>query len=132
MVLYSRESLSIVKNENEDFILCYWRGSQNKITIKEGCKEIISIVSQFKMTKVLNDNTLVENPWHQFTDWTLNNWFPKIFSKGVTRFAWILPKKIFPGLSAKRAMPDSKFTRSFASEKEAIPWLNTDAESPAT
>ncbi|MDJ1472284.1 hypothetical protein QNI19_05085 [Cytophagaceae bacterium DM2B3-1] len=88
---------------------------------------ILDLTKEYKISKILNDNTEVKGPWNESAEWTATVWFPAMISAGLKHFAWIFSPNIFAELSAKKAIPSSDIIRSFGAYEDAKIWLQNQA-----
>jgi hypothetical protein len=121
--LFKAKNIEISYDPTNRYIYCNWIGYQNKQSIMNTGAIILDLVKQKRVSKVLNDNTLVTGPWRDAAEWTATVWFPDMVKAGLKHFAWIFSKNLFSELSAKMAMPANDVVKSFNSLEEARQWL---------
>jgi hypothetical protein len=121
--LLKAKNIEITYDPINKYIYCNWIGYQNKQSIMTTGGIILDFLKQKKVSKVLNDNTLVEGPWQDAAEWTAKVWFPDMIKAGLKHFAWIFSPNIFSVLSAKKAMPSDNIVKSFDGLEEARQWL---------
>ena len=125
--LFKSKSIEISLDRKNNYMYCNWIGYQNKQSIMDSGKVILEQLKANKLSKVLNDNTLVTGPWQEAAEWTATVWFPDMIGAGLRHFAWIFSQNIFSELSAKKAMPANEFVKSFKDLEEARKWLVSQA-----
>ena len=121
--LFKAKNIEISYDPTNRYIYCNWIGYQNKESIMTSGAIILDLLKQKRVSKVLNDNTLVTGPWRDAAEWTATVWFPAMIKAGLKNFAWIFSKNLFSELSAKMAMPESDVVKSFNGLEEARQWL---------
>ena len=121
--LFKAKNIEIFYDAANHYIYCNWIGYQNKQSIMSTGAIILDLLKQKRVSKVLNDNTLVTGPWRDAAEWTATVWFPAMINAGLKNFAWIFSKNLFSELSAKMAMPESDVVKSFNGLEEARRWL---------
>jgi hypothetical protein len=121
--LFKAKNIEISYDPTHKYMYCNWIGFQNKQSIMSTGAIILDLVKQKRISKVLNDNTLVTGPWQDAAEWTSTVWFPDMIKAGLKHCAWIFSDNIFAELSAKRAMPANEFIKSFNGLEEARQWL---------
>lgn len=122
--LHIADNLEISYEASSRILYCQWIGFQNRDSIITSGAIILEIVKKRGISKVLNDNSLVNGSWWEAAIWTADVWFPQMIESGLKHFAWILSQNIFTELSARRAMEPFKETvKPFYSFEEAHKWL---------
>lgn len=123
--LYIADNLEISYEASTHILYWQWIGFQNKDSIVTSGAVILDIVKKRGITKVLNDNSLVNGSWWEAAVWMADVWFPQMIEAGLKNFAWILSPNIFTELSARRAIePHKETVRPFYSFEEAHKWLS--------
>ena len=123
--LYIADNLEISYEASSHILYCQWIGFQNRDSIVTCGAVILEIVKKRGISKVLNDNSLVNGSWWEAAVWMADVWFPQMIEAGLKHFAWILSPNIFTELSARRAMEPYKETmKPFYSFEEAHKWLS--------
>jgi hypothetical protein len=121
--LLKAKNIEITYDPVHKYMYCNWIGFQNKQSIMNTGGIILDLLKQKRVSKVLNDNTLVTGPWQEAAEWTATVWFPDMIKAGLKHFAWIFSQNIFSELSAKKAMPANDIVKSFNGLEEARQWL---------
>lgn len=123
--LYIADNLEISHEASSHILYCRWLGFQNSDSIATSGAVILDIVKKRSISKVLNDNSMVNGSWWEAAVWMADVWFPQMIEAGLKHFAWILSPNIFTELSARRAMEPYKETvRPFYTFEEAHKWLS--------
>ncbi len=120
--LYQVENINVFFDPETRFILPL-AGALTQPQIQLAGRHILEAIAARKVTKILNDNTSITQPWLHTTQWTLEEWFPVVLGLGVRAFAWILPEKILPAAATLRAIPQTKHVQVFNSIEVARHWL---------
>lgn len=121
-ILYSAKNIEISQSD-AGYMYCNWVGFQDVAMVKETGEIILDILKNRKLTHILNDNSQVNGPWMQASQWTADVWFPNMFQAGLKKFAWVLSPDIFAELSAKKAMPNTDSVKAFGDLEKAKNWL---------
>jgi hypothetical protein len=121
--LLKAKNIEISYDPANKYMYCNWIGFQNKHSIMTTGAAILDLVKKKRISKVLNDNTLVTGPWQEAAEWTSTVWFPDMIKAGLKHFAWIFSDNIFAELSAKKAMPATDIIKAFNGLEEARQWL---------
>jgi PAS domain S-box-containing protein len=103
-----------------------WIGFQNIETVKKGCMEIYKALQEYKVTKVVNDNTNVLGSWSDAAEWVGEVWFPAAEEAGLKHFAWIYAPAAFSKLSANKSVEKSKsgvVIRLFTDLALGVQWI---------
>lgn len=101
---YKNRAVTIIYNDAEQRIEADWTGFQDLGTVQHGCLKMLEMLSRFKVTKVLNDNSHVQGTWSDAADWVGQVWFPMMEQAGLRQFAWIYSPAAFSQLSAQKAV----------------------------
>ncbi|MCP3137383.1 hypothetical protein [Pyxidicoccus xibeiensis] len=88
-VLYSSDNLDIHHEQSEGWLYANWKGYQSVDMVKAGCEEMLRLLAALRLSKVLNDNTLVTGIWVGAAAWVAGNWFPRMQQAGLRHFAWV-------------------------------------------
>lgn len=82
---------------------------------------------QHKVTKILNNNTLVLGIWRGAAEWVASDWFPRMRKAGLTHFAWVYSSSRLSQISTEDTLAlidgESYGVKVFNSVAEAQPWL---------
>ncbi len=114
--------------EDGAYLYVDWIGFHNMDTVKDGCMEIYKAVEQYKVTKVVNDNTNVLGSWSDAAEWVGEVWFPKVEHAGLKYFAWIYAPAAFSKMSANKSVEKTNSRvkiRLFTELQLGIQWITT-------
>jgi PAS domain S-box-containing protein len=103
----NKEGCKITYVEDGAYLYVDWIGFQNMDSVKAGCMEIYKAVEQYKVTRVVNDNTNVLGSWSDAAEWVGEVWFPKVEHAGLKYFAWIYAPAAFSKMSANKSVEKS-------------------------
>ncbi len=59
------------------------------------------LFAQYKVTRLLNNGTSVENSWDDANEWLATNWMPKAIEAGLLKFANVLSENLYSLLSGE-------------------------------
>lgn len=130
-LLYKANNIEIYYDSMNRYFHCNWIGYQNKVVLLHSGAVILDLLKQKSVVKILNNNTKVEGPWTDSSEWTATQWFPDMAQAGLHHFAWVLSPDAFAELSARRAMPTAGriniqlFDSSNDSFNDAVTWLHS-------
>ncbi len=126
-ILVDAPHLTIEYDEVNEWIYVNWIGDQTVATAKDGCEKIVKAVMQKRCTKVLNDNSDVNNDWIEVAEWLAKNWFPRLYIAGCFYFAWVYSPSLECRLSIEetlRFLNVPTKTLIFEDQEIAGNWLN--------
>ena len=126
-VYYEEADCIVYWDTDEKWIYVDWKNKPSIGTVKNGCEEMLKLMKEKKCNKVLNDNTNVTGPWSGASEWVAKDWFPRMVSSGLKKFAWIQSRhSALSRISAQRSESESKNSdviHFFNGEAEAAKWL---------
>lgn len=128
-VLLEETSITISCDEENHWLVADWKGYQTVESIRFGCEEILKFLIQYKLTKVLNNNSLVTGIWSGASAWVGNEWFPRMIQAGLKKFAWVYSKSALSRLSTDESLKNlenKSATKTFFEISDAIEWLKKD------
>lgn len=128
-LLYKANNIEIGYDSIRRFLYCNWIGYQCQRDLVHSGFIILELLKQKRLHKVLNDNSKVEGPWTDSSEWTARKWFPDMASAGLQNFSWILSPDVFAEYSALKAVPMNGvvkielFDSGTDSFNDALTWL---------
>lgn len=103
-VFYEEKDCAVYWDSENSWIYVDWRNIPSNETVKNGCEEMLKLLQQRECSKVLNDNSHVSGSWAAASDWVAQDWFPRMVSSGLKKFAWVQsPHSALSRMNAKRA-----------------------------
>lgn len=123
---YKNKAVTIIYNDAEQRLDADWTGFQDLGTVQHGCLKLHEMLSRFKVTKILNDNSHVQGTWSDASDWVGAVWFPMMEQAGLRQFAWVYSPAAFSQLSAQKAVElsyGSVTTHFFTDINLASAWI---------
>lgn len=104
-----------------------WIGYLNAEQVKEGCEDILKILKEKKVKKILNDNRLVNGTWTQAIDWISTDWFPRALDAGLNAIAYIYSSDVFGKFSVNKLLEKNSLytSNTFKDFDKAYEWLKT-------
>jgi len=128
--IYQREFVDISIDQQRNWLYANWKGYQSDASIKEGCELMLVAMKQYKAVHILNDNRQVLGIWTGVADWLARNWFPRMRTSGMKKFALIYSPSRFSQISADAAIllydQEGRDVVGFHSESAAVGWLTSD------
>ncbi len=125
-ILLLEPHVTIHYNALDDIMYCDWTGEQNIHTVTDGCENILAFLSQYKCSKVLNDNTNVTSIWSEASQWVALDWFPRMSRAGCKFFAWVYSPNLYSKLSTDETLKygtGDVITITFNNRDTANSWL---------
>ena len=124
VLLIDEPFIRIMLDPTSGILFMLWCGYQDSHRIETMGIKVIEFIEEHQVKKVICDNTNVEGPWFDASIWTRDVWFPAVFEKGVTHFAWVWSEDTFARLSAERSLPASiPGLKVFNDYNLALKWL---------
>lgn len=105
-----------------------WIGYQTEESVMNGGMMMLSALREYRIEKVLNDNTNVVGIWTPAAKWAGEVWFPKMVESGLKYFAWIYSPSRLSQISTDQTLTNTVNTeniRTFYNIEEATTWLST-------
>lgn len=127
MKLLLQENYITIYFDNENHcIVAEWKGYQTFDSIKSGCEKILEYIREYKVQKILYDNTNVEGIWSGAAAWLGSIWCPEIANAGILQLAWVYSTSAFSRFSDDEAMKhihNKELIKTFENKSDAIQWL---------
>lgn len=130
-LLHKAHNIEIYYDSIDRYLYCNWIGYQCQKDLVHSGFIILELLKQKRVMKTLNDNSRVEGPWTDSSEWTANRWFPDMAGAGLRYFSWILSPDVFAEISARKAVPSGGtvniqlFDSRNNSFNEAVSWLRS-------
>jgi len=111
------------------FLYSNWKGSYLSFDeVQKGCLLGLDKIKQYKVTKILNDNTLLDGSWDDANAWIADYWIPMAIQSGLKKFAHIVSQDIYAQLSAQFMHNNNEDTglemKLFEDIDQAVAWLS--------
>ncbi|CAK0759607.1 conserved hypothetical protein [Gammaproteobacteria bacterium] len=126
-IFYEEEDVTVYWDDMNDWVYVDWRNIPSDRSVKKGCEEILTLLSHKQCAHVLNDNRSVIGPWNTAAQWVAEDWFPRMLSAGMKKFAWIQSPNLLSKFAARQSTASNQVTDAihlFDDEESAINWLN--------
>lgn len=131
--IYSQDFIGISYDPATSILYVDWKGYQSEESVKQGCREILASMVRHGCYLVLNDNTHVKGIWTFAAHWVGAEWFPKMKSAGLKKFAWIYSPAKLSQVSTDESLshlPNSNIPiRTFHNLDEGYAWLRQSSDS---
>ncbi|GGF99520.1 hypothetical protein [Pontibacter amylolyticus] len=123
-LVHSSDYLEIRVNAGEKLLLSDWQGWLDSAKGHAGCMKILDYVHEYKITKILNDNSKVTGHSGD-TKWMGKVWIPGLREAGVQSFAWVYSYEFFTQLEIDNTVDSSSgiAMRTFFLPEDARQWL---------
>jgi hypothetical protein len=132
MEIYSQDFIGISHDPATSILYVDWKGYQSEDSVKQGCREILASMVRHNCYLVLNDNTRVRGIWTFAAQWVGAEWFPKMKSAGMKKFAWIYSPAKLSQVSTDESLshlPNSDIPiRTFFDYEEGLAWLKLSSD----
>lgn len=115
-----------IKYDPNHWLYVDWLGYQTERSIMEGCERILEALSNYKVSKVLNDNTRIVGIWTPAAEWVGANWLPRMEAAGLKKFAWVYSPSRLSQVSTDEAIkytPLPSLIQTFDNITDAWQWL---------
>lgn len=123
---YQEEDVTVYWDDINNWIYVDWRNIPSDKSVKNGCDKMLVLLSQKSCPFVLNDNRNVIGPWNSAAQWVAEDWFPRMISAGMKKFAWIQSSNVLSKFSARQSTArhqETDFIHLFEDEESATTWL---------
>ena len=131
--IYLQDFIEISHDPATSILYVDWKGYQSEDSIKQGCREILACMVRHGCYLVLNDNTRVKGIWNFAALWVGAEWFPKMRSAGLKKFAWIYSPAKLSQVSTDESLshlPNSDIPiHTFHDLNEGLAWLQLSSDS---
>ncbi|PVY40700.1 hypothetical protein [Pontibacter virosus] len=123
-LVHTSDFLEISVNPENEMLLSNWQGWLNSEKGHTGCLKILDFVKEYRITKILNDNSKVTGHSGD-TEWMNRVWIPGLRDAGVKYFAWVYSYEFFTQLEIDNTVDRSTgiAMRTFFLPDDARQWL---------
>lgn len=123
-LVHSSDYLEIKVNVKDRVLISDWQGWLDTTKGHSGCTKILELVNEYKITKILNDNSKVTGHSGD-TAWMAKVWTPGLREAGVQYFAWVYSYEFFTQLEIDNTIDRSTgiAMRTFFIQEDARQWL---------
>ena len=123
-LVHSSEYLEIRVSVEDGMLFSKWQGWLDTTKGHTGCLKILECVKEYKLTKILNDNSKVTGHSGD-TAWMARVWMPGLLEAGVQYFAWVYSYEFFTQLEIDNTVDRSTgiAIRTFLLPEDARQWL---------
>ena len=123
---YTEDFITIDYDQQQHWLYADWIGYQTEGSVMAGCEKMLEALVQFKVTRILNDNTRVLGIWTPAAVWVGADWFPRMKAAGLKHFAWVYSPSILSQVSTNESIkstPLPDIINTFYNIEEAREWL---------
>jgi hypothetical protein len=128
-IKYTEKDCLVYWDSGNNWIYVDWRNRAKVETVKNGCEEILKLLKEKSCSKVLNDNSNVTGSWSAAAEWVAEDWFPRMISAGLKKFAWVQsPHSTLSKMNAKQSVKndDNGIIKMYdVGDPSAIDWLKS-------
>jgi|SRR5690606_33511499 len=117
---------TLTYEKDNNWIYLDWNGFLTVDLVKEGSEELLKLIKEFKVSKVLVDNRKVSGPWQAANEWYANDWNPRAIKEGLRFMAVVMSDNLFTQLSLQNfeKITTGVYTvHSFNADAPARNWL---------
>lgn len=125
---------TLTYDKDNQWIYLDWNGFLTVDLVKAGSEELLKMIIELKVAKVLVDNRKVSGPWQAANDWYANDWNPRAVGKGLRFMAVIMSDNLFTQLSLQNfeKITSGVYTvHIFNADAPARNWLKEQTAVPA-
>ena len=90
---------TLTYEKEHNWIYLDWNGFLTVDLVKEGSEELLKLIKELKVSKVLVDNRKVSGPWQAANEWYEKDWNPRAVKEGLRNMAVIMSDNLFTQLS---------------------------------
>ncbi len=116
-------------NEQEKYIVANWLQFPLSEEFRTGMDQIIRLMEENKIGKVLTDTRKMGAISPDDQDWSITDWLPRAFKAGYRRIALVISEDIFNQMSVEDIMSRVEgmdfVTKYFPNSEEGRKWLAT-------
>lgn len=126
-LVFAENNIQFYYNQQEEWLYVKWVGFQTTASVMAGCEKLLTFLKDYKCTKVLNDNLLVDGIWSGAARWGAESWFPRMREAGLEWFAWVYSPSKLSQLSVNKTLSlmEPNYIETFYELEEARNWLRT-------
>lgn len=123
--------LSISYDFEQQWLYVDWQGEHTQDSGRRGCELILSAISQWPTTKILNDNTHTTRTDVQLTAWGVS-WLHDMYAAGLRYLAWVYAPNYQKRRASEQVMKqlDRPLIVGFDNREAARQWLREQKVSP--
>ncbi|MBF0423297.1 MAG: hypothetical protein HQL73_09930 [Magnetococcales bacterium] len=125
-IVYDEDDVTVYWDNENHWIHVDWRNIPSDTTVKNGCEQMLHLLVHKQCSRVFNDNRNVIGPWNTAAQWVAEDWFPRMLTAGLKKFAWIQSANILSKFSARQSTAKNQETDAihlFDDEEAAVHWL---------
>jgi hypothetical protein len=102
--LFKDDFLKIELDEKTGFLYADWTGYQTDTSVKSGTNCLIDLMTEHKVSKILNDNTNILGIWMTVATWLVFDALPRARKAGMTSLAHVYGPSRFSRISFEAAL----------------------------
>lgn len=117
---------TLTYDKENQWIYLDWNGFLTVELVKAGSEELLKMITDLKVAKVLVDNRKVSGPWQAANEWYEKDWNPRAVGNGLRYMAVIMSDNLFTQLSLQNfeKITSGVYTvHIFNSDPNAKAWL---------
>lgn len=101
-LLFQNESYTIEYNAIDNWVKIIWSDIQSEDKIHEGYEKALLHLHGQNAPKLLDDQSNVRNLLNEFTDWLINDWYPRAMAGGLKFHALVYTRNYYNHLAAEK------------------------------
>jgi hypothetical protein len=127
-LLYQQTNVAIWW-DSDGWLHADWAGAQSSNQIVEGSDQIFRLLQSRQVNSLLSDFTRIESIPNRAAEWIAREWFPRLRSIGVQRFAWVRSPNGVGELTSQEVLKSAPAgtVHIFWTVGEAQAWLRWEA-----
>lgn len=125
---------TLTYEKDNQWIYLDWNGFLTVDLVKAGSEELLTMIKDLRVAKVLVDNRKVSGPWQAANEWYAKDWNPRAVKEGLRFMAVIMSDNLFTQLSLQNfeKITTGVYTvHIFNADIPARNWLKEQAAVPA-
>lgn len=124
--------LRVYYDEQQQWLYAQWHGDLTQTAVRQGCDLLLAYQQSGTTTKLLNDNSRIEQPWPEGIVWGARVWLPVMVQAGLRHIAWVYSTHLISRLLFDRSQPDvcRPIAAAFDDVAQAVEWLQQQQHCP--
>ena len=127
--LLTSDLLDVHYDQDNAWLYLDWKGSQEFGMVQAACRQVLALIQQTGVRKVLNDSTHITQTTRELASWVANEYLPQVSHAGVVYVAWVYSQVLYSrsniNLVAHLSDPEDPQIVFFDDVASAYTWLSS-------
>ena len=88
-LLWSSAVVDMHLDEANEWLYLDWKGPQHLALVQAACRQLLALLRQTGVHKVLNDNTRITQTSRELAKWVAYDYLPEAGRHGLSHVAWV-------------------------------------------